>query len=169
MEILLELIHPSANTPQVGPSSCPWPWCSSLCHSHIPQDLAVLDAASELAVLEHHGCCGLAWALLPLLGVEKGAERGIGTWYNITGCCRAVVPALADLCSRVRAVERLSFPLPIKVQHQHHGKKHQSLVFLWLGLFWCVALLCRAPPSSAWACASELWGEAGVNRPLVCS
>ena len=75
MENLLELIHPSADTPQTGSSSCLWPRRSPLCCGHVRRDLAALDAASELTTVRHRGCRGLAWAFLSLLGVEKEACR----------------------------------------------------------------------------------------------
>lgn len=82
MENLLELIHPSANTPQMGSSSHLWPLCSLLRYGHVCRDLAALDAGSELSVVQHGGCWSLAWPLLSLLGVEKGACRA---WHREAG------------------------------------------------------------------------------------
>lgn len=109
--------------PSYGPSAACWATATSIgARLHWVQALSSLWwTVVGAGVLPGLSC--------PCLGWKKGlAERGVGKQCKVTGCCFFFFfsPALANLCSSVHSVERVSFPLPVKAQRQRHGRNNRA-------------------------------------------
>lgn len=86
----------------------------------------------------------------PCLGWKKGlAEHGAGKQFEVAGCCWGFIPALADLCSGMCTVERLSFPFACQTPTPAPMGETTEPIFHWAGV---ILVLCGTPLRSPECC-----------------